>query len=272
MSGDSANLQKPHSYTSPTKPSKRRRLGNASHTLSQPFKSPFKTPLKSKINTETHVCATTSSPPKDDTKTKAPLSPPSSPQSTPTITRLPPTQARIFPSSELLNLQKQHTRLLNQLSAARSHLETSNQATKIESSNRDLELEALIFKWRAASRAAAEEVFGGARDKVNKMGGVGAMRDRERQSKEKAWGWDDEPKRDEAADDDGERGREDSDGFRIGEKEGEEQDEREEGAEKVEAYGEDDKGYTMDMMLKTLNIDLDIIGYDKGLQKWIDLE
>ncbi len=104
------------------------------------------------------------------------------------------------------------------------------------------------------------------------MGGVGAMRDRERQSKEKAWGWDDEPKKAEEADDDDARDREDSDGFKIGEKEGEEQDEREEGAEKVEAYGEDDEGYTMDMMLRTLNIDLDIIGYDKGLQRWIDLE
>lgn len=272
MSGDSANLQKSQSYTSPSKPSKRRRLGNASHTLSQPFKSPFKTPLRNNVNTETHESTSTSSPSKDDAKTKALLSPPSSPQPTPTIIRLPPTQARISPSSELLDLQKQHTRLLNQLSAARSHLETSNQALKIESSNRDLELEALIFKWRAASRAAAEEVFGGARDKVNKMGGVGAMRDRERQSKEKGWGWDDEPKRNEEADDDDERGRDDSDGFRIGEQEGEEQDEREEGAKKVEAYGEDDEGYSMDMMLKTLNIDLDIIGYDKGLQRWIDLE
>lgn len=272
MSGDSANLQKSQSYISPTKPSKKRRLGNASHTLSQPFKSPFKTPLKNKNNTETNVSATTSSLPKNNGKTKAPLSPPSSPQATPTITPLPPPQARISPSLELLSLRKQHTRLLNQLSAARSHLETSNQALKIESSHHDVELEVLISKWRTASRAAAEEVFAGARDKVNKMGGVGAMRDRERQSQTKAWGWDDEPKRDDDAHDDNATGQEDGDGFRIGEREGEEQDEREEGADKVEAFGEDDEGYTMDMMLKTLNIDLDIIGYDKGLQKWIDLE
>ena len=272
MSGDSASPQKPQSYTSPTKPSKRRRLGNASHTLSQPFKSPFKTPLKNKIITETHVSTTTSSPTAENGKTKALLSPPSSPQSTPTITPLPPPQVRISPSPELLGLQKQHTRLLNQLSAARSHLETSNQALKIEFSNRDVELEALIFKWRAASRAAAEEVFAGARDKVNKLGGVGAMRDRERQSKQKAWGWDDEPKRDDEADEDDETGHEDSDGFRIGEKEGEEQDEREEGANKADAFGEDDGGYTMDVMLKTLNIDLDTIGFDKGLQNWIDSE
>ena len=104
------------------------------------------------------------------------------------------------------------------------------------------------------------------------MGGVGAMRDRERQSKQKAWGWDEEPKRDDKADEDEETGREDSEGFRIGKKEGEEQDEREEGAVNADAFGEDDEGYTMDMMLKTLNIDLDVIGYDKGLQRWIDVE
>ena len=62
---------------------------------------------------------------------------------------------------------------------------------------------------------------------------------------------------------------EDGAGFRVGEEGGEEQDEREEGARKVEDYGWDDEGYTMDMMLKTLNIDLNIIGYDEGLQKWV---
>jgi hypothetical protein len=28
--------------------------------------------------------------------------------------------------------------------------------------------------------------------------------------------------------------------------------------------------FTMDMMLGTLNIDLDVIGYDKREQRWID--
>lgn len=35
---------------------------------------------------------------------------------------------------------------------------------------------ALIAKWKAASREAAEEVFGDVRDRVNRMGGVGAWR------------------------------------------------------------------------------------------------
>lgn len=128
-----------------------------------------------------------------------------------------------------------------------------------------MELEALIQKWKTASRAAAEEVFAKARDKVNKMGGVGAMKDREKQSREKTWGWDEEPKREGS-----EEGAEDGAGFRDDEFRGEGQDEREEGAKKVEDEVGDDEGYTMDMMLKTLNIELDVIGYEKGLQKWVD--
>lgn len=34
--------------------------------------------------------------------------------------------------------------------------------------------------------------------------------------------------------------------------------------------GDGHKGYTMDMMLKTLNIELDVIGYDKDMQRWTD--
>lgn len=46
----------------------------------------------------------------------------------------------------------------------------------------------------------------------------------------------------------------------------------------MEKYGEkeeeveeekDDESFTMDMMLKQLNIELDVIGYDKASQRWI---
>ena len=30
------------------------------------------------------------------------------------------------------------------------------------------------------------------------------------------------------------------------------------------------QGFTMDMMLKSLNIDLDLIGYDREMQRWVD--
>lgn len=33
--------------------------------------------------------------------------------------------------------------------------------------------------------------------------------------------------------------------------------------------GNDDDSFTMDMMLRTLNIDLNVIGYDRQGQRWI---
>ena len=260
---------------SPGRPNKRRRIDNASHTLSQPFKSPFKTPLKDKTDTEKNLPAR-SDPPASERIEKdkicsatTPRPGPPKPIQTP-VRRQPHTSSNTPSSSEYYALQKRHTHLLNQLSAARTSLETSNQAFKIETSNRDSELEALVQKWKSASRSAAEDVFAKARDRVNKMGGVAAMKDREKQSREKAWGWDDEPKK---ADDDGEAGEDDAGGgarLREEEYEGEIQDEREEGAKVAVDDDGDDEGYTMDMMLKTLNIELDVIGYDKSLQKWVD--
>ena len=31
-----------------------------------------------------------------------------------------------------------------------------------------------------------------------------------------------------------------------------------------------DKGFTMDMMLRSLNIELSVIGFDKEGQRWVD--
>ncbi|MCJ1460368.1 hypothetical protein MMC28_010748 [Mycoblastus sanguinarius] len=272
---------------SPIRPTKRRRLDNASHTLSQPFKSPFKTPLKSKPttpNTDTANCSP--SPTKKEAATNNASSlqsppPPPLPHPTPitaTPLRSTPSDQHHSPSSELLALQKRHTHLLNKLSAARSTLETSSQALKIESSPRDAELEALITKWRLASRAAAEEVYAGVRDRVNRMGGVGALRAKERESKERAWGWEEGPKVKREDGDEGE-GEEDGAGFRggegeAGEREGRDgrdgRDEKEEGMRKAEEEGGDDDGYTIGMMLKSLNIEFGVIGYDSRLQKWVD--
>jgi Swi5-dependent recombination DNA repair protein 1 len=138
----------------------------------------------------------------------------------------------------------------------------------------------LVQKWKVASRAVAEEVYASARDRVNKMGGVGAMRERERE-KGGSWGWEGEEKGDGGGQ--GEGDCEDGTGFggedggerdgrdERGERDGrDERDEREEGGKAEEEEVRDEEGYTMDMMLKTLNIDLDVIGYDKTLQRWID--
>ncbi len=89
-------------------------------------------------------------------------------------------------------LQKQQRALESQLRSLRTEIDTLEQALQIERSGRDVKLEALRRKWRAASRQAAEEVYAGARDRVNRMGGVKAWRERERDKgkREDAWGWD----------------------------------------------------------------------------------
>lgn len=48
----------------------------------------------------------------------------------------------------------------------------------------------LIEKWRGVSREAAEELFVGARDKVNRMGGVGVWKERIRSARMSRMEWD----------------------------------------------------------------------------------
>ena len=66
------------------------------------------------------------------------------------------------------------------------------QAQTLATSTKDDDLVVLVDKWRSASRAAAEELFGSTRDRVNRMGGVGAWKEREKESKERQMQWDKE--------------------------------------------------------------------------------
>jgi Swi5-dependent recombination DNA repair protein 1 len=115
------------------------------------------------------------------------------------------------------------------------------------------------------------------------MGGVGAWRDREREAKERTMKWDREEmeaerEKMEEARENGEIGDEAYDRYAEF---AEENTEHEESASKV---ADDDvsqtccisrklsadalQSFTMDMMLKTLNIDLALIGYNKEAQRW----
>lgn len=96
------------------------------------------------------------------------------------------------------------------------------------------------------------------------------MRERERLGRENGWGWDGNNEKAYG----GGREEDEEDGAGFGAKDEreddrEEVDEREEGVEKVEEVDEEG-GYTMDMMLKSLNIELGVVGFNKGLQKWVD--
>ncbi|MCJ1403937.1 hypothetical protein MMC11_007160 [Xylographa trunciseda] len=280
--------------SSPTPaPAPKRRKTSA---LFKPFKSPLKTPLTPSSNSVTPppasandlnggtkhpyhpspLSTTTSSSAKPSATNPPPhanptspahhlssSSPASSPAShpspiSPTTTSLPALH------SHHTSLALTHTRLL-------STLDTHTQALKIESSAKDAELARLIALWRLAARQAAEEIFAGVRDRVNRMGGVGAWREREREGRER-WGggggggWDDGGERTGLGE-----GEDEEEGVEERrEREGGEESDRVQERRRVEGEAGEDEGFTMDMMLKSLNIELGVIGYDKEMQRWID--
>jgi hypothetical protein len=263
-------------------PAKRRRLDESNSVLSKPFKSPV---IKKKQAPDDYAAQPTP-PSKATTIDQPPSSPPklSSSPGLPTLRRptatysslsspTRPTPSRQRPTSLIhatkdptyVALQKQHSALLLELSHLRTTLDTAQQAVKISTSATDAELEALIHKWRTASREAAEELFRGARDRVNKMGGVGAWRERSRQQ-QGGWGDDDE-------------GEKNEDGSELTPAQREARAVMmEEMKAEMEKYGEkkeqvveekDDESFTMDMMLRQLNVEPDVIGYDKASQRWV---
>ncbi|BCR86635.1 putative DNA repair protein Dds20/Mei5 [Aspergillus chevalieri] len=278
---------------------KRRRLENATSTLTKPFKSPLRRPVqasetnnqkvddKSSATTSPHSTTTEKGESNTPAATSTPL--PTKTTTIPTTTPGPTFQTRkrkttttgintitptkkspILLDPELSTLQKHYRTLQSRLATLRTDLDTSQQALRIESSDRDTELESLIAKWRAISQDAAEEVFAGAQERVARMGGMGAWREQMRSQQER---W----KREEM-----------EDWFGSGEAAGGELDygdaedgivrskedvleqlgaakEKEERKEK----GDGNEEFTMDFMLKTLNIDSQIIGFDTAGQKWI---
>ncbi|KAL0935296.1 uncharacterized protein CTRU02_209887 [Colletotrichum truncatum] len=123
----------------------------------------------------------------------------------------------------------------------------------------DEELVALIEKWRGASRQAAQEVFEASRERVQSMGGMKAWRKTRREDQRSFLErmMEGEPARDhdEAAD------CENSPPDEIGA----ESDGDEDGEE-----NEDDEEFTLGTMLKSMNIDFDIIGYDEDTGWWRD--
>jgi hypothetical protein len=186
-------------------PAKRRRLVDASSALSKPFKSPLRPSVRRDEETTISVEPSKDQPIEHDNETakvdtkphhrSAPASPicKLSSSTTSPVRRRPPTTLssplRRTKDPQFIALQKQHSALLLRLTTLRSQLDTAQQALKIVSSPTDTELESLISKWKAASREAAEEVFRGARDRVNRMGGVGSWRER---SRRKPQSWDEE--------------------------------------------------------------------------------
>ncbi|GAB7322039.1 hypothetical protein MBLNU13_g03088t1 [Cladosporium sp. NU13] len=284
---------------------KRRRLNNATETLSKPFVSPLKTadalktPSKSR-RSDVIATSSTSYVPSTlaHTITAANPVPPPKPQSTRPAAITPvranpvrkyaystPFAKRLDPAEQAV--QKEITSLELQIKAVRNDIDALNQAAKYTSET-DNDLEELAVKWKIASQAAAEEIFGSVKERVNRMGGVEAWRDSEKQKYERSNGIGEfaEPEVEDDADcefdSQGEELPEDEQKYRKREKrrlkqetmEAADIDERvvedETGPKQVwQQTGNGDDSFTIDMMLQSLNIDLDVIGYDKHGQRWV---
>ncbi|OAT01335.1 DNA repair protein Dds20/Mei5 [Blastomyces dermatitidis ER-3] len=268
---------------------KRRRLDQATHTLSKPFKSPLRKQIQNtsaENGDEKADGVSKSIAPVDDASHNTTISagaqhsphtprPASAAIKRPTTIppTPPPTISTPSPSAppELLALQKQYSALTTRLAKLRMDLDIVTQALKLEQSGKDAELEVLVAKWKTASREAAEELFVGAEERVKRMGGVKGWRENMRKAQERRTRWDEDERdvggKDEMGSEGGEVER------RIAEMEGEIEglERRSDGKDgNRDKIGEGDEGesFTMDMMLKSLNIELDIIGFDKDTQQW----
>ncbi|KAK4105617.1 hypothetical protein N658DRAFT_483068 [Parathielavia hyrcaniae] len=163
--------------------------------------------------------------------------------------------------SRILASQRQ---LASQLRAAQAQLDLVRQARRIEQASAasatagraggegegeggidgggggDAGLQGMISRWKAASRLAAEDLFELVRGRVEGVGGVRAWRARQREG---------------GSGRERERERDDESG-------GEDGNEDEEDGEETE--------FTMLAMLKSLNIDPDVVGYDPVEDRWRD--
>lgn len=300
---------------------KRRRLNNASSTLSKPFVSPLKTlgspktPVKdgrdavgsqNKPSYVPSVLAHTvttaaSTPPSGNVRSKT-ITP-----SRQNMTKRPaystPFSKRLDPAEQAV--QKAITSLELQIKSVRNDIDTLNQAAKYTNDSTDGELEDLALKWKLAAHGAAEEIFGSVKERVNRMGGVEAWRESEKQKFDRANGIGEyaEPEVEDDADcefdSQGEELPEEEQEYRKTEKRRMKREAMEAADVEVEntqeatgppqvwqQSGSDDdvsaillpgavltannpQSFTMDMMLRSLNIDLDVIGYDKDGQRWI---
>ncbi|OAP64522.1 hypothetical protein AYL99_00494 [Fonsecaea erecta] len=167
---------------------------------------------------------------------------------------MPRSSFRLTPAElGLRDLQKQHTALSIQLTQLRQSLQTAEEALQVEGSKQDVELQTLISRWRTIAQEAAEELFADAKERIDRMGGVTQWR---RQLQEDSRPWKDDNTK-------APTGRRADD---VEEVEEIDQPERVDGEGDTEP---EENCFTMDMMLKQMNIDLQCIGFDKHQECWI---
>ncbi|KAI0998588.1 hypothetical protein K3495_g9609 [Podosphaera aphanis] len=284
-----------------TPAAKRRRLDAAHQILSKPFRSPFKTPNKTLIKGSSPDLKVTPSLAKVETSLTSKNTNPSisrkhlnsysttsRPIGTPSRglrsrkNYQSPVAAAVLEDQSIVSLLRIQRELEKRLREVTNELETAEQAKKIETNSRsknpdgeiDEELRDLIFKWTMASRQAAEELFSKVRDRVNRMGGPRVWKEMERKRLENFNSWDQEEEiHHNENDPDDSKDTEKRDIYAEYSIDPETENEK---SQKTSGFGDtgelpgEEDDFTMAMMLRTMNIDLDIIGYDRYQHQWVD--
>ncbi|RPA80621.1 hypothetical protein BJ508DRAFT_415287 [Ascobolus immersus RN42] len=160
---------------------------------------------------------------------------------------------------DLNALQRKHASLSQLLRTERAKLDTLQQAIRIEASDEETRLDALIEKWKLAGRQAAELMFGIAKDRVGRNGGIFENK-RDNGGFDQGYGWD------EGGDgvDEEKRRRMLEEGGYLDENEalgGEDQEDEEEKEEEPEEF-------TMGKMLKIMGIGKEMLGWDSERNTW----
>lgn len=177
---------------------------------------------------------------------------------------------------ELQAARKKHAALVAQIREVRESNQTMAQALALEANpKRDEDLKESIRKWTLAARDAADTLFGIAGDKVNALGGPGGDAWRGMLSGGrgsfgdggKSFGWDDEPQKPPRCGSDGGDDGDDDDG--PGDGDGDEgiggEDCEPPAADQAEPWG-------MRLMLRTLGIPEQMLGWDEDGACWRDLD
>ncbi|CAG8923943.1 unnamed protein product [Penicillium salamii] len=178
-------------------PTKRRRIDPAA-ALSKPFKSPLRRPANTEVPPSTPTPKAQVSSPTIPEATDVVSSTPNAIPATPVPTerkprKYPPSTPKPFqpPDPEIIALQKQQRAIQSRLATLRSEIDQAKQALRLETSNKDTELEALIVKWRLISQNAADEAFIGAQERVKRMGGMAAWKENSKRDATR-WEFDEE--------------------------------------------------------------------------------
>ncbi|KAF7197706.1 Swi5-dependent recombination DNA repair protein 1 [Pseudocercospora fuligena] len=288
---------------------KRRKLDDATAKLKKPFVSPMRASKpgqasngsvrsnagKANVGLQEYVPSTLAHTVKPAYSFSAPkvANPASTPSAATPLRKQPSftwSTTKKKASAEEQAARKAANAVWTQIRNVEKELDILKQAEQLATTSTDAELEALSEKWRHCSQAVAEELFGTVKERVQRMGGVAAWREMEKRKYERAHGLG-EFAQEEEPEDDGDC-EFDSQGEELPEEEQEyrKKMKRQAKQEAMDAAEEPDKpdadpggkkqiwqeesnaeddSFTMDMMLRSLNIDLKVIGYDKAAQRWI---